>query len=252
MMRQTFFLLSLYFVSCRAFVITPSLFVKPASSSSSVLRSKNSDRAHIERSLEDMMDNDWRVFRAKLVAQERAAAEQQRQKQQNRDDKDGGKSPSGKNGGNSGGKNKKPEDGGHDRQLAKQGQLGEMFAGAISSIFKSNHSGSQGNGNRKSSSSSDIFDGKSVGGLSMLSDDMDDLPDPFATEAELPLYLSSNRDSTVTVDKHRWAHEIPHVERGCVLIANEKLGGVFHQTVVLVIDHHDSTGSTGVVINRCV
>jgi len=35
-----------------------------------------------------------------------------------------------------------------------------------------------------------------------------------------------------------------------VLVANEKLGGVFHQTVVLVIEHNDVTGSTGIVINR--
>lgn len=44
--------------------------------------------------------------------------------------------------------------------------------------------------------------------------------------------------------------QIPHIEPGCVLVANERLGGVFHQTVVLIIDHNDSSGSTGIVINR--
>jgi len=36
--------------------------------------SKNADRAHTEHILESMMGNDWRVFRAKLVAQEQADA----------------------------------------------------------------------------------------------------------------------------------------------------------------------------------
>ena len=54
----------------------------------------------------------------------------------------------------------------------------------------------------------------------------------------------------VKIDKHRWAHPLFHVEPGCILVANEKLGGVFHQTVVLIIDHHDTAGSTGMVINR--
>ena len=46
------------------------------------------------------------------------------------------------------------------------------------------------------------------------------------------------------------APQIPHIEPGCVLVANERLGGVFHQTVVLIIDHHEASGSTGIVINR--
>ena len=35
---------------------------------------KSSDRAYIERSLEDMMGEDWREFRAKLVLQEQHEA----------------------------------------------------------------------------------------------------------------------------------------------------------------------------------
>lgn len=207
---------------------------------------KNSDRAHIERELEDMMDkaDDWRVFRARLVAQEQA--------EQQKGSGSGSSSSNAASSNNS--KNRQKEDHDHhhqDKQLAKQGQLGDLFAGAISSIFKSSNS----NKKSSSSSSSDIFDGKSVGGLSMLSEEnVDLLPDPFVSEEELPLYMSclSKGQPAATVDKHRWAHEIPHVEPGCVLIANEKLGGVFHQCIVLIIDHNENTGSTGVVINRYV
>jgi hypothetical protein len=70
--------------------------------------SKNSDRAHLEKNLEDLMDNDWRVFRARLVAQERIEARE---------------------------KAKRPPNSHNDEKLAKQGQLGDLFAGAISSIF---------------------------------------------------------------------------------------------------------------------
>lgn len=153
------------------------------------------------------MDNDWRVFRASLVAAEQA------------EEAAAPKSPP-------------SED---DSKLAKQGQLGELFAGAISSIFK-----------KKSSSASPdrIFDGDSVGRADLI----DHVEDPFVSEAELPILLKPK----VKLDKHRWAHAIPHVEPGSVLIANEKLGGVFHQTVVLIIEHHENAGSTGVVINRYV
>merc|ERR1711982_157606 len=51
-------------------------------------------------------------------------------------------------------------------------------------------------------------------------------------------------------DKHRWAHPISHIETGCVLMGNEKLGGVFHQTVILIVNHNEQTGTTGVCINR--
>lgn len=147
------------------------------------------------------MDNDWREFRARLVAQEKA------------EDKE------------SSGSSKKDV---KDEKLAKQGQLGDLFAGAISSIFSV----------RKKEN---IFDGDSVGRSPIVPF----CEDPFVSEQELPILLKPT-----TIDKRRWAHEIPHVEPGCVLIANEKLGGVFHQTVVLVIQHSESSGSTGIVINR--
>jgi putative transcriptional regulator len=90
-----------------------------------------------------------------------------------------------------------------------------------------------------------IFSGDTVGGA-LPSDDMVLYEDPFVSAGELPLLLKPH----AKINKHRWGHSIPHVEPGCVLIANEKLGGVFHQTVVLIIEHHETSGSIGVVINR--
>ncbi|GMH63796.1 hypothetical protein TrRE_jg6010 [Triparma retinervis] len=46
-----------------------------------------------------------------------------------------------------------------------------------------------------------------------------------------------------------WAHPIHQVEHGSVLIANEKLGGVFSRAVVLMLSVGHGK-STGVVINR--
>lgn len=167
---------------------------------------KRSERAFIEKNLEDAMNNDWRVFRARLVAQEHAETPV--------------KEPATKET-----KNK-------DEKLAKQSDLGDMFADAISSIFKK----------QPKDDVDAIFDGETVG---VLPEDLN-VEDPFVSHAELPILL----EPKANIDKHRWAHTIPYVEPGCVLVANEKLGGVFHQTVVLIIDHCESQGSTGIIINR--
>lgn len=179
--------------------------------------SKNSDRAYIERSLEDAMNNDWRLFRAKLVAQEKA---------ENDDKSSSSQHPQTI----------------VENEVARQGQLSDLFAGAISNIFKSSPRKGEGqqhahakNGHH---SEEELFLGEGIGNAS---------PDPFASVAELPLWFESK---TLNVSKHRWAHEIPHLEPGCVLLANEKLSGVFHQTVVLIIEHHEQTGTFGVIINR--
>ena len=184
---------------------------------------KNSDRAHIERQLEDCMGNDWREFRAKLVAQETVEA-----------------TLTSRNGhGNENGANNNNN---NSKELSKQGQLGDLFGAAISSIFHSKQAAAAASSTLKEN----IFDGDTIGGA--LADTVSKHEDPFVSADELPLLL----DSKVSIDKHRWAHPIPHVEPGSVLIANEKLGGVFHQTVVLIIQHNDQTGSIGVVINRYV
>ncbi len=197
------------------------------------LWTKNSDRARTERILEESMGNDWRLFRAKLVAQEKAARSTEKKKPQT------SSSPNNDN-------HESPQSTSssiqHD-ELDKQGQLGDLFGAAISSIFKSG-------GQKDSTKSSDenIYRGDSIGRGVPQSELL--YQDPFVSADELPIHIKPK--AYAPVNKHRWAHEIDHIEPGCVLIANEKLGGVFHQTVVMVVDHHEKTGTTGVVINRYV
>ena len=137
-----------------------------------------------------------------------------------------------------------------------------MFGAAISSIFKSKHQQNQQqqqhhhhHGHHDISKKSfedldaNIYRGDSVGrGVPLGTDFV--YQDPFVSADELPIHIKPKKYAPV--NKHRWAHPIEHIEPGCVLIANEKLGGVFHQTVVLIVDHHEKTGTTGVVINRYV
>ena len=179
------------------------------------------------------MDRDWRVFRASLVAQEH-------------EEKHARDRPSHANYNN----NNNGSDGDEvDERQAKQEKFGSIFA----AIFKSSHdadhdSSSHGHGTSHNNSNNhhegNIFDGHSVGGAHNMIPES--CKDPFVTRAEIPVLL----EPKTKIDRHRWAHELEHIEAGCVLIANEKLGGVFHQTVVLVIEHNDVTGSTGIVINR--
>lgn len=221
-------------------ISSPLLFgTSPFRSVSSLLLkrySKSSDRAYIERSLEGMMGEDWREFRAKLVLQE--------QHEQQATSKNAMAMTSSSSIGNA--TNMSSSLGATDSKLIKQGQLGDLFAGAISSIFHSNHNGIK-KSKASSSSETNIFDGDCIGGIDY---DMHgySCSDPFASHDEIPAMLQS----AIKIDKHRWAHAIPHPEPGSVLIANEKLGGIFHQTVVLIIQHCDKAGSTGVVINRYV
>lgn len=181
--------------------------------------SKDADRARAEKTMEEMMGDDWRVFRARLVAQEQAEAEEAARSRVR----------------SSGG------DVIHDEKQAKQAQLGELFAGAISHIFKGKHDDHHHQNSRKEGVRS-IFDGDTVGRADLVG-----CEDPFVSEGEIPLLM---KPKVTNFDKHRWAHPIPHIESGSLLIANEKLGGVFHQTVVLIVDHHETLGTTGIVINR--
>jgi putative transcriptional regulator len=214
---------------------------------------KNSDRAHIERNLEQMMGDDWREFRAKLVAQERIEAEISKKNNSIENNN----------------KNDNVDDH-NSKSLNKQGQLGDMFAGAINSIFYNNNNNNNNNNGLHNSSKAkakvvsdrkkegSIFDGDNIGGASTSSyADFEtsylhlipscSTEDPFVSAEEIPCHL---QPSLPAINKHRWAHEIPHVETGSILIANEKLGGVFHQTVVLIVQHNDQVGSIGIVINR--
>eukprot|EP00587_Corethron_hystrix_P004594 CAMPEP_0113310102 /NCGR_PEP_ID=MMETSP0010_2-20120614/7879_1 /TAXON_ID=216773 ORGANISM="Corethron hystrix, Strain 308" /NCGR_SAMPLE_ID=MMETSP0010_2 /ASSEMBLY_ACC=CAM_ASM_000155 /LENGTH=382 /DNA_ID=CAMNT_0000165485 /DNA_START=315 /DNA_END=1463 /DNA_ORIENTATION=- /assembly_acc=CAM_ASM_000155 len=67
---------------------------------------------------------------------------------------------------------------------------------------------------------------------------------------EAMLSIQETAQTDFAFNENRWAHPLSHVEKGCLLLASEKLGGIFHQTVVLIISHNDNLGSMGVVINR--
>ena len=194
-----------------AFTFTPNRSAHQAMTA--LFMSKDNNRARFEKNLEDLMDRDWRVFRAKLVAQEAHDAQEDVTNQSNQS-RDSEVRP--------------PED-----KQVRQEKFGNIFA----SIFhhKDHHDAS-------------IFNGDAVGGATSGSMIPENCEDPFVSKAEIPVLLQPR----VNVNKHRWAHSLFHIEPGCVLVANEKLGGVFHQTVVLVIEHNDVTGSTGIVINRFV
>ncbi len=199
------------------------------------LNMKGSHRARFEKSLEDMMGNDWRFFRARLVAQEAV---------EKRTTEDSTSTDSKNNNINNNSKPMKAfgePDEGRDEKQAKQEKFGKIFAAIFSNSNKETSAEKE-----DSSSQRSIFDGLNIGGATPQSMIPDTCEDPFVSEAELPVLLQPK----VHIDKHRWAHPLSHIEPGCVLIANEKLGGVFHQTVVLIIEHNEGAGSTGIVINR--
>eukprot|EP00899_Mesostigma_viride_P012143 jgi/Mesvir1/2092/Mv16624-RA.1 len=47
----------------------------------------------------------------------------------------------------------------------------------------------------------------------------------------------------------RWAHPLARVEKGCLLLADENLGGLFSQTVIFILEHGPQ-GTLGVILNR--
>ncbi|CAM9212609.1 unnamed protein product, partial [Heterosigma akashiwo] len=49
---------------------------------------------------------------------------------------------------------------------------------------------------------------------------------------------------------NEWAHEITHVENGCLLIATDRADGHFRRSVILVLNHDPLKGSTGLVLNK--
>mmetsp|Transcript_14183 Transcript_14183/g.21571 ORF Transcript_14183/g.21571 Transcript_14183/m.21571 type:complete len:190 (-) Transcript_14183:2461-3030(-) len=146
---------------------------------------KSNTRARLERKYNDMMEDDWRWFRANLIAVEKTRRERDalRAKQQ-------------------------------QQQQQQQQSLGQ--------------------------SSLEIRPGHYYVGFE------EELESEIYPFDEGPLF----GDSDVKVDKLCWAHKIPSVEVGAVLIAGYELGGVFHQSVTLIVSHNNSTGSIGVVINR--
>ncbi|KAL3798143.1 hypothetical protein HJC23_005704 [Cyclotella cryptica] len=161
-----------------------------------------------------MMGDDWREFRARLVAREHAEELAETRT--------------------------KTSVQGSSSSPPKEEKFSKIISGAISSIF------SKGG---KDDEKKDMFNGE-VGGANKFSklDIPNSCEDPFLSVEEC--HILYDKPADVNIDKHRWAHPLGHLEPGCVLIANEKLGGVFHQTVVLIIDHSEKTGSTGMIINR--
>ena len=258
-------------------------------SSKTALRTKNSDRAHTECILEESMGNDWRLFRAKLVAQEKAEKENNNASQSSVSTTTTTSSNTIPTSSSSASASTTAGSSTSDTELEKQGQLGEMFGNAISSIFNK-ASNQKDPPSKVDSNDSNIYRGDSIG-RGVLHNDLV-YQDPFVSVDELPIHI---KPKEITLSKHRWAHKLENLEPGmcmngnvyyftmfivlfrqssihwkilcllfllvmvvlflllgCVLIANEKLGGVFHQTVVLIVDHHEKTGTTGVVINRWV
>lgn len=186
----------------------------------------------MEKQWEDAMGEDWREFRAKLVAQEHAGEELASV-------------------GIGGSTNNKQAGG-----SKKEEGVGKLI-GAISSIFSKGEP-SKNKEQEKAGvesttvvkeGSANIFDGDTVGGAAKFSMIPSPCDDPFMDEEECHIIYD---EPVSQLDKHRWSHPLFHIEPGCILVANEKLGGVFHQTVVLIIDHNEETGSTGMVINRYV
>ena len=137
------------------------------------------------------------------------------------------------------------------RVSAREEGVGRFLSGAFSSLFArgGDAATAAGGAARREDDGADLFAGDGVGGATRRSRIAAASPcaDPFMDEEECRLVYDA---PDVALDKHRWAHPLFHVEPGCILVANEKLGGVFHQTIVLIIDHNEATGSTGMVINR--
>lgn len=181
---------------------------------------KNSDRARLEKCFEDLMDNDWRVFRARLVAQEQTVVPESLSKHSfSRVTQEA------------------PSEA-RDEKQTRQDKFGNIFA----AIFSGNNK----KDNEEKSAPASIFDGDSIGGATPHSRLPSSCEDPFVSEAEIPVLMPTK----ITIDKHRWSHPMSHIEPGCILVANEKLGGVFYHTIVLITEHSDKKGTTGFVINK--
>eukprot|EP01082_Thalassiosira_pseudonana_P003552 g2731.t1 g2731 contig12:694314-694745(+) len=133
------------------------------SSSSQLQLSKNNDRARMEKSWEHMMGEDWREFRAKLVAQEHkdemmvASPNKTKQPQ-----------TSSSGGSNNGG--------------------GNFLAGAISSIFSKGDT-KEGEGGGATTPTKNIFNGDAVGGATKYSKIPSACDDPFLSVGGMSHYV---------------------------------------------------------------
>lgn len=252
---------------------------------------KDSDRAHIERNLEEAMNNDWRMFRAKLVAQENQKATRSNRRRVSYSTTTAaaaGYNPNSNN--NEAVPRPAPVQRStkYQRNWHSSKRENEFESESIPLIpqpgnsYQRNWHSHRLNDNYHDpndawnanisppelSPEAGIFSGHVVGGRAQhmpnptfgrdrqnkyRNDRHVDLKmkvtseDPFVSEDELPLFLPET-----VIDKHRWAHEIPTIEPGAVLLSGERLGGMFHQTVVLITEHSETDGTFGIVINRYV
>ena len=252
---------------------------------------KDSDRAHIERNLEESMNNDWRMFRAKLVAQENQNGPRSHRRRvgyATTTAAAGGYHLSNNNHDAAPGPAPVQRSRKYQRNWHSSKQENELEGDSIPLIPQPGNSYQRNwHSHRHSENYHDpneawnanlsppelspeagIFSGHVVGGRAQhmprptqLRDRQNkhksnrhvDLKmkvaseDPFVSEDELPLWLPET-----VIDKHRWAHEIPTIEPGAVLLSGERLSGMFHQTVVLITEHSETDGTFGIVINRYV
>eukprot|EP00956_Cyclotella_meneghiniana_P001372 scaffold1464_cov23-Cyclotella_meneghiniana.AAC.1 len=195
--------------SAHAFTSHNAVILPSSSSTRLQMSSKENDRAHMAKKFEDMMDNDWREFRAKLVAREMArevALDDAKNKHQNQ------QVTMANTGSNS-----------NSKEMGKEGGeklLTDVITGAFSSIFKKNNKNSA----AATTSSENMFQGN-VGGATASNNDFPislECSDPFLSVEECRLlyeeYGHNNSNNggggplNVEINKHRWAHPLSHVE----------------------------------------
>jgi len=211
-----------------------------------------------------MMGDDWRTFRAALVAQEQASKNSRN------------KSPKKKR------KNHNSESSSsHQSHHHNEGQfveLGDIISSALSHIFAKDFDYLDWHGSHEHEygettknhpqetikpTSTNSYDSIDYDGIEMLSStpqvisersssgqEFSLCEDPFASVEEMVAIVPKKTESSSLKDKHHWAHPISHIEPGCVLLANEKLGGAFYQTCVLITEHRENSGTVGIIINR--
>jgi putative transcriptional regulator len=183
----------------------------------SVSAHKNLDRAHTELEFEHAMGDDWRLFRAKLVAQERSQQPK----------------PRGRLFSTAQARLKNLVE--SWVSLLQQKRTGGLLARAIINI------------NIRAPSRTDDQSNctTSISNIKLLSDQQD----PFVSADELPIFITTYSPK---VDKHRWAHPLSYIEPGCVLLASERLrpSNPFYKTAILVLQHDAETGTIGVILNK--
>ena len=176
---------------------------------------------------------DWRAVRAKLIAQEQQA------EQEKNPPKGGGASH---------------HKGGNVEQV-----IGSLFSKAMESITKTEHHHSseakKEDAETKTTASGDNSSSPSVDSSKepIFYDDL--IPTVPSEEllgedpASLLAETSSGSIGFTSPLSSQWAHELAHVEPGCVLVANEHMKhDVYQQSVILIVNHSEKEGSMGLVL----